>query len=110
MSMQDYGTQWREYRRLRNRFILMFAGWMPAGIFVAYLSDKLFRTFKPAFAWAFLWMGTLLYLHLRLQWWRCPRCGKEFMNKPWAFAGLPWFLVPCCIHCGLAKHAKKAEE
>jgi hypothetical protein len=70
--MSAYQQEWLEYKRIRNRFWLLFAGYLP----VCFAIAKLFHTFIPAFVAAILWMGLIAIAGWRVPMWHCPRCGK----------------------------------
>lgn len=99
--MSDYQQEWQEYKRLRNQFWLVFAGYVPVCFAIALVSIKLFHTFTPAFIAALLYMGLLLFTGNRVALWRCPRCGKWFAATWWYNLG---FLARPCVHCGLRKY------
>lgn len=99
--MGTYDDSWKEYKRLRNQWILVFLGYVPIVGAIGYLAIKLFHTTIPAFAVALVWMALFLVTGLRVQLWRCPRCGKWFSAKWWYNKG---FLARRCVHCGLPKY------
>ncbi|MBI1741049.1 MAG: hypothetical protein HYR57_09260 [Candidatus Koribacter versatilis] len=99
--MVGYEEAWKDYKRIRNQWFLVFVGYVPIVGIVAFVSIKLFNTFTPAFVTAFLWMALFVYTGARVQLWRCPRCGKWFSAKWWYNKG---FLARRCVHCGLPKY------
>jgi hypothetical protein len=99
--MSDYQREWQQYKRLRNQFLLVFAGYVPVCFTVAAVSIKSFHTFTPGFFVAFFWMVLFLFTGFRAQMWRCPRCGKWFSATWWYNLG---FLARRCVHCGLRKY------
>ena len=99
--MGEYEEDWKEYKRIRNQWFFVFLGYVPVCGIVAFLSIKLFKTFTPAFVTAFVWMALFVYTGIRVNVWRCPRCGKWFSATWWYNLG---FLARRCVHCGLPKY------
>jgi hypothetical protein len=96
-----YEEDWREYKRIRNTFLLVFVTYVPVCFCIGVLSVKLFGTFTPGFVAAGLWMILFLFNGMRLNTWRCPRCEKWFSGTWWYNLG---FLARRCVHCGLPKY------
>lgn len=101
--MAGYGDDWREYKRIRNIFLLVFALSVPVCFSIGALSVKLFHTFAPGFAAAVVWMVFLAISGTRVNLWRCPNCGEWFSGTWWYNLGL---LARRCVHCGLPKYAE----
>lgn len=99
--MSDYQRDWQEYKQRRNQFWLVFAGYVPVCATVAFVSIKLFHTLTPGFVVAFFWIGLFVVTGMRVQMWRCPRCGKWFSATWWYNLS---FLARRCVHCGLRKY------
>jgi len=99
--MSHYQREWQEYKRRRNQFWLVFAGYAPVCFALALVSTKLFQTFTPGFIAAFLWIGLFTIAGCCVQMWHCPRCGKWFSGTWWYNLG---FLARRCVHCGSRKY------
>ena len=99
--MADYAEDWKEYRRLRNQLFYVFVGYVPIVAIIAMISEKLFNTLVPGFVAAFIWMGLFLFTSIRVNLWRCPRCGEWFSATWWYNLS---FLARRCVHCGLRKY------
>jgi hypothetical protein len=99
--MPGYEQDWKDYKRIRNRWLFVFAGYIPVVGAVGFISIKLFKTFVPAFIVAFLWMALFLITGIRVNVWLCPRCGEWFSGTWWYNLG---FLARRCVHCGLRKY------
>jgi len=52
----EYEEDWREYKRIRNTFLLLFVTYVPVCFAVGAVSMKLLGTFTPGFVVAGLWM------------------------------------------------------
>ena len=98
--MAGYEQNWNEYRRLRNTFFLVFLGGVPVFLLVSFVSEKLLHTTAPASVLAVVWFVLFIIYGIRLQLWRCPRCGKWFASTWWCNKS---FLARRCVHCGLPK-------
>jgi hypothetical protein len=98
--MAGYQNDWKDYRRIRNQWFLVFLGYVPVVGLVALVSFKLFNSFVPAFVMAILWTALFLISGIRVNAWHCPRCGETFSGKWWYNKGL---LAGRCVHCGLLK-------
>jgi hypothetical protein len=99
--MQDYTPEWARYKKLRNLFWFVLFGYVPAGMLIATLSQKLFHTFTPAFFLIFAWMIWFLVVGVQLNCFACPRCGQWFSGTWWYNLG---FLARRCVHCKLPKY------
>jgi hypothetical protein len=102
MGMKRIG---REYKRIRNTFLLVFMTYVPVCFAVGVASLKLLGTFTPGFVVAGLWMILFLFNGVRLNTWPCPRCGEWFSGTWWYNLG---FLARRCVHCGLAKYGNSS--
>jgi hypothetical protein len=96
-----YQEDWREYKRIRNGFLLVLVTYVPVCFGIGFVSAKLLGTFAPGFVAAALWMILFLFYGVRLNTWRCPRCGKWFSATWWYSLG---FLARHCVHCRLPKY------
>jgi len=103
--VNGYEEDWREYKRIRNTFLLAFVTYVPACFVVGVTSMKLLGTFTPGFVAAALWMILLVFNGIRLNAWPCPRCGEWFSGTWWYNLG---FLARRCVHCGLTKYGNKS--
>jgi Zn ribbon nucleic-acid-binding protein len=100
--MASYQQNWKEYKRLRNTFIVLLLGGVPVFALVGMLSVKLFHSATPASVVAILWFALFFFNGIRLQLWRCPRCEDWFSGTWWYNKS---FLARRCVHCGLPKYA-----
>jgi hypothetical protein len=100
--MDDYTESWTQYRRVRNLFWLLFAGYVPVVGVAAVLCLKLFHTVMPGFPVAMIWMAGWAITGVRLNTWPCARCGKWFASTWWYNLS---FFARKCVHCGLPKYA-----
>ena len=96
-----YEQNWREYKRLRNTFLLVFLSCMPVFWLVAVFSRKFFHTTTPASVVAVVWLALFIFCGVRFELWRCPRCGEWFSGAWWYNKS---FLARRCVHCGLPKY------
>jgi hypothetical protein len=101
-TMNGYEQEWRDYRQIRNTFLVLFVSYVPVCFTFGFVSVRLFNTVMPAFVVAALWMVLLAFNGVRLNAWRCPNCGEWFSGTWWYNWG---FLARRCVHCGLPKYA-----
>jgi len=80
----------------------MFLGYVPVVFAATELFLRFFHTYSPGFVLAVAWMAGWVVTGVRLNTWRCPRCGKWFAATWWYSKG---FFARKCVHCGLAKYA-----
>jgi hypothetical protein len=99
--MISYEEDWREYKRIRNTFLILLVTYVPVCFGVGAISMKLRNTFTPGFVAAGIWMVLLVFNGVRLNIWRCPNCGRWFSGTWWYNLG---FLARRCVHCGLPKY------
>jgi len=87
-----YARAWRQYARRRNAVI------------GAAISVFAFMAVPPAVAkiLAFPWLAICLWTTVRVNLFRCPRCGNTFFFK---FPVCKAF-ARRCLHCGLRKWAE----
>ncbi|MGP8253548.1 MAG: hypothetical protein ACLQHF_16075 [Terracidiphilus sp.] len=100
--MGRYDIEWERYRSLRNTAILLFLGALPF-IWALQLLRRLAlpeELFSALFALYFLFW---LVSALRVEFFRCPRCGRFFSMTWWINLS---FLARHCIHCGLKKFSE----
>jgi hypothetical protein len=93
--------QWREYRKRRNLFLFAFLGFVPTVGAFGSLTRRMPHTEVLFAIFAFSWMAFFAVAIIRLNSWRCPRCGNWFAAK-W------WYRNPFtqrCLHCGLPKYS-----
>jgi hypothetical protein len=103
----DYTAAWRDYRKRRFVFWVVFLSYMP-GVMAFFLGVGLplasMTGIKPDyffFAIAGTWMLAFVVTNLRAVSFPCPRCGQHFF-RTW------WYSNPLarrCVHCGLPKWA-----
>jgi hypothetical protein len=103
----DYTAAWRDFRRRRLIYWVVFLGYVP-GAFALFVGVGLpisaFIGIAPDYffyAIAGSWMLAWLISGLRARLFPCPRCHK------WFFATW-WYSNPFarkCVHCGLPKWA-----
>jgi hypothetical protein len=93
-------STWDDYRRRRNQFLLVF----PTGLFAVWAFIWLFSRVAPGqvMSWVFVILGILLMAAfiitgIRLQTFRCPRCGKFFFIACWYRT----LFARRCVHCKL---------
>lgn len=102
----DYRDHWQRYRRLRNINFVVVACYVPVTMAFALLGTWLLGSLVPGFVVAGAFMVTFMVLGIKLQAWRCPRCGKRFSAKWWYNKGL---MARKCVHCGLPKYTESGE-
>ena len=100
-SLAGFEENWKKYRRVRNTFFAVFLSGIPVFMLVSFVSQKLLHTITPASVTAGLWMALFGVNGIRLQLWRCPRCGECFSGTWWYNKS---FLARRCVHCGLEKY------
>jgi len=99
--MADYDHQWREYRALRALAlgvpILGLIAIKCASLFPAVWQLKVLVAAGAAF------FAVEIVIAIRVETWRCPRCGRRFVSK-W-MSGWAIFFTEKCSNCGLPKFA-----
>jgi hypothetical protein len=105
-----YADDWKEYRRVRKKFVLVWLGFVPAVGAFALTVNLLFHTFIPAFIFGVAWMIWFVAASVEFGQFACPSCGKIFCRKEGLFR-LNWGLIARkCQNCGLRKFAQSREE
>ena len=57
---QGSEERWQEYRKLRNRFFIIFLSFPPGAMFIAYVFSWAFHTLIPGLVAAFVWIAAFL--------------------------------------------------
>jgi hypothetical protein len=107
--MLDYSRKWREYRRLRNLVLGVTVSAMLLMAIAVFLSPLGFDGLEWIVALSIAGAGVFsaaIVAALRVEAWRCPRCGRSFVSKWWS--KLSVFFVTECANCGLKKFADGA--
>src|SRR2546427_4791274 len=97
----DYSQQWREYRALRT-----LALGVPILGLIAVKCASLFPAgwqLKVLFGVVAAFFAVEIVIAIRVETWRCPRCGRRFVSK-W-MSGWAIFFTKKCSNCGLPKFA-----
>jgi hypothetical protein len=116
LPSRSYAESWRDYRR-RVRlwwwsglggFAFMVLFMLLAALLIQGLGISGFRpvidVLFPVFGFA--WLAVFAVSTVRLQSWRCPRCGNSFFAR--GFGRNP--LARRCLHCGLPKLASGSQS
>ena len=74
-----YDAQWREYRRRRNLFWLIWLTYIPGVLVIGLPLESLIKSEVPIYFVAFGWLIAFAVAGWRLSYWRCPHCGKWFL-------------------------------
>jgi len=105
----DYTSAWDAYRRRRRWvFGIGLGGWAGLGVFAMLLHAGNFQGKRPSipeFCFSTLiliWFVTSAIAGIRLSFFKCPRCGRQFFATWWYHNGF----ARRCVHCGLRKWAK----
>src|SRR5262249_61963792 len=101
----EYSEEWAELRRLRRRGLIGVAGGVAIyGCFLPVAKFALWLGFALFVAWAVA-LGTLFWALMKIAYWLCPRCGKEFHGRRGTFNRMSNPFARRCVHCGLPKWA-----
>ena len=99
-----YEEDWKQYRRYRRDFWIVFAGYVPLMSLVAIVSNWLFHSYTLAFVLAAAYMLLFIIAGIRVSGFYCPRGANWFAGKWWYSLG---FLARKCQHSGLRKFSQK---
>jgi hypothetical protein len=104
--MGRYANDWERYRHIRNVAILLWLGILP---FVWALQLLHHLAVPDEFFGALVVLYFLFWLvsAIRLEFFRCPRCGRPFSLTWWINLS---FLARHCIHCGLKKFCEEDDS
>lgn len=98
--MKGYERQWKDYRRLRNQFVLAWMGFFPVAVVLIGISRNQHSP-RLGYATVIVWIALIFLTGIRVYFWRCPRCGKQYAP----FAGSALINVQQCAHCGLPRNS-----
>ncbi len=96
-----YESNWKEYKKLRWIFWLIFLTYVPGVLAISFPLMWLLKSDIPFYIVALCWMVMFVVTRWRLSRWHCPRCGRWFFAKP-RFNNL---FTRKCAYCGLKKWA-----
>jgi len=107
--MTGYTDNWIALSRRWRQLLIVWLSGFVVTIALAYISYHAFHTFALGWVAAAAWMVGFFTTGIRVQSFRCPRCGQPFFGRRGTFAGIPWstnnVLRKSCGTCGLAKGA-----
>jgi hypothetical protein len=97
--MADYSEQWQEYKNLRNQVFVMpgliLLLLLPGLVFKRLILSTLYLEIAAIVIAAGLF-AILFVVALRVEKWRCPRCGRRHMSQ-WVGGGAVFFAQSCAI-------------
>jgi hypothetical protein len=99
----DYISAWKDYRRRRLLWFVVWLGGVPIVFAISYPLMQLLHSDLPFYIFGGGWMVLFLIVSMRLEWFKCPRCHHWFFMT-W------WYHNPLsrrCVHCGLPKWSEK---
>jgi hypothetical protein len=103
-SPPDYRAAWADYRRRRQWFWGEYVGGFFALMALLELGQWLGWASLVETGFAILspvWMLVFVVVAIRLQLFKCPRCGLQFFKTFWSYNPF----AKRCRHCGLPKWA-----
>ena len=86
--------------RLRNWFLLLWLGFLPATGILEGLFARITRWPGIETVLASAWVVVFGYIAIRLALWRCPHCRNRFVGQEWYGPDLAAWE---CGHCGLER-------
>jgi len=108
--MSPYGQRWQVYRRFRRDLLLVSAGFFPwvlgVGVLAALVvSHRLSAVFGVVAACLYAFFLGVVFI--RMEKFRCPRCGGHFASSRWYTKSI---FARKCVHCGLRKFGEDASR
>jgi hypothetical protein len=104
-NRMSYAEDWNVYRHLIRRFVSIWLFYIPVVGSVAWVCQRFFHTFVPAFVVALAWMLWFALAAAEIGQFSCPRCGAYFAGGPGIWCVKWWVFARRCSHCGLRKFA-----
>jgi|SRR5438270_5117107 len=109
MYARSMSDSWSAYRRRRNAFLLSWLGGAVVVAFFAFVAEQLLGRSAREISVALLaicWFAMFVAAAIRLQRYRCPRCGHPFFLRMWS----PWWpFARHCVHCHLTKWTQPSQ-
>jgi hypothetical protein len=111
MPIGDYSEDWHRYKLLRNVFLVLWLGLIPALYVFFVVGSRIVQTDILAIVLTGSWVLAGVWVRIVLLTWQCPRCGERFSGASlwvadWSYG--KYFLPKRCVHCALPKYAKDA--
>ena len=72
----DVSARWQELEKLKNAWLFLFFGFIPAIGISAKLLDGI-----PSLLFLLAYIAVFFYISHRLDSWKCPRCGNLFLRE-----------------------------
>jgi hypothetical protein len=104
--IMGYESNWAEYRKRRNLFLLSIIAFMPVMYATGTFTVSIFKSEAPFMVVGIIYLIAFAIAGNRMIHWRCPRCGIWFFTRKIMPAG--YFYNPFvrkCVHCKLPKWA-----
>src|ERR1700747_3573322 len=99
-SPPDFSAAWRDYRRRRLWFLVVWLGGFAVVVTLFYSFGAVIHSELPFYVIVGSWGLGFLVSSLRLSYFRCPRCRKWFFLRPFLSHNL---FARRCVHCRLPK-------
>jgi hypothetical protein len=82
-------SEWKEYRRIKRRLIVLLVGWIPFGVIIGAVLPVVLHTYTPSYILAIVYMLTIGYTWLQYGFYTCPRCGLILRGRQFYRANCP---------------------
>jgi hypothetical protein len=100
--MSDYEFAWQKCRSLTNQFVFALVVQILIVAASIHYSGAIRRNFAPTVALQLAWVVVVFVTGIRLQIFRCPRCGEKFFVSPAYYHNV---FARRCLNCGLPKYS-----
>jgi len=97
--MSNYQSAWEKCRSLTNQFVFAFIVQILIVAASIHYSAAIRRNFAPTVVLELCWIVVFFVTAIRLQGFRCPRCGEKFFVSP-RYHNV---FARRCLNCGLPK-------
>ena len=97
--MSDYQEEWEAYQKLWNPFLFTLIGQLAIIIGFICFGAAVRRNLALYVPLECLWTLLFIIASIRLQKFRCPRCGEQFCSSGFYHN----VFVRRCLNCGLPK-------
>lgn len=77
----DTVSDWKDYRRIKLRLIVLLMGWVPFGVIIGALLPKVLHTYTPTYVLAIAYTLAIGYTWLQYGFYPCPKCGLTLRGR-----------------------------
>jgi hypothetical protein len=100
--MSDYQSAWDKCRSLTSQFVFALIVQLLIIAASIYYAAAIRHNFVPVVTLQLAWVAIFIAAAIRLESFRCPRCGEKFFVSPGYYHNV---FARRCLNCSLPKYS-----